>query len=259
MLKNHLKAFVGAAVLVLVPTVLTSQTTSQTVPPKYLMITKMSLKIGMLQQLRKLEAERTAALKAANFPRSYIAQYSISGPQQVWVFYRYDNDADIANDLDFIDRNPALKAKLEEIEVAEAPLLDSKREVTIGYQPNISYRPNVDWTEIRYWEIIWVHLRNGRHGAYVENRIMTREEHEKGAFDTHQMMYMIQSGEMSGTFLIMRPMKTLGLLDDLHAANDGEPATKLEEEKKIALFAESSVTEEEAFWKVDLDASNITR
>jgi hypothetical protein len=210
-------------------------------------------------ELHKLEAERTAILRAANFPRSYITQYSITGPQLFWVFYKYDNDADIASDLDFIDNNLALKAKLDKIEMEESPLLTSKREVTIGYHPDISYRPDVDWSEIRYWEIIWVHLRNGHHEAYVENRIMTRQEHERGAFDTHQMMYMIQSGEMSGTFFIMRPMKTLALLDALHAANDGEPATKEEETKKIALFADSSVTEEEAFFKVDVDASYIAK
>ena len=222
-------------------------------------MTKMEVKIGKLPELRRLEAERTDALRAANFPRSYITQESITGPQLVLVFYKYDNDADLGNDLDFIDSKPALKAKLQQIEVEEAPLLDSKREVTIGYHPDISYRPDVDWSEIRYWEIIWVHLRNGHHEAYVENRVMTREEHERGAFDTHQMMYMIQSGEMSGTFFIMRPMKTLALLDALHAANDGEPATKEEETKKIALFADSSVTEEEAFFKVDSSASYLAK
>jgi hypothetical protein len=258
MLVNYAKRFATGALL-LSSALIFGQTTNPTAPPPFLKITKMSVKIGMLPQLRKLEAERTAALKAANFPRSYIAQYSITGPQQVWIFYRYENDGDIANDLALIENNPTLKTKLDEIETEEAPLLDAKREVTVGYQPKISYRPDVDWSEIRYWEIIWVHLRNGHHSAYVENRVMTRDEHERGAFDTHQMMYMIQSGELSGTFFIMRPMKTLALLDALHAANDGEPATKEEEAKKVALFADSSVTEEEAFWKVDLDASNITK
>lgn len=248
-----------ASVVVLPATLLFGQTTNPTAPPHFIKMTKMEVRIGKLSELRKLEAERTNTLRAAKFPRSYITQYSITGPQLVWVFYKYDNDADIANDLDFIDSKPALKATLDKIELEEAPLLESKREVTIGYHPDISYRPDVDWSEIRYWEIIWVHLRNGHHDAYVENRIMTREEHERGGFDTHQMMYMIQSGEMSGTFFVMRPMKTLALLDGLHAANDGEPATKEEEAKKIALFADSSVTEEEAFFKVDVAASYMTK
>jgi hypothetical protein len=255
---NGFKTLVASALLL--PAIfLSGQTTNPAAPPHFIKMTKMEVKLGKLSELRKLEAERTAVLRASNFPRSYITQYSITGPQLVWVFYKYDNDADIANDLDFIDGNPALKAKLDKIETEEAPLLMSKREVTIGYHPDISYRPDVDWSEIRYWEIIWVHLRNGHHEAYVENRKMTREEHERGAFDTHQMIYMIQSGEMSGTFFIMRPMKTLALLDGLHAANDGEPATKEEETKKIALFADSSVTEEEAFFKVDLDACYLAK
>lgn len=251
---NGLRLVIGS--IGMLPTaLLVGQTANPTVPPHFIKMTKMEVKLGKLSELRKLEAERTDALRAASFPRSYITQYSITGPQLVWVFYKYDDDADIANDLDFVDTRPALKAKLDQIESEEAPLLESKREVTIGYHPDISYRPDVDWSEIRYWEIIWVHLRNGHHEAYVENRIMTREEHERGGFDTHQMMYMIQSGEMSGTFFIMRPMKTLALLDALHAANDGEPATKEEETKKIALFADSSVTEEEAFFKVDVTAT----
>jgi hypothetical protein len=46
-------------------------------------------------------------------------------------------------------------------------------------------------------------------------------------------------------------MKSLALLDALHAAGDGEPATDEEENKKVELFAESSLTEEEAYFRVD--------
>ena len=65
------------------------------------------------------------------------------------------------------------------------------------------------------------------------------------------MMYAVQSGEPSGTFMVIRPMKTLGLLDDLHAHNDGEPVTPEEEARKVKLWAASGVSEEEAFFKVD--------
>lgn len=51
--------------------------------------------------------------------------------------------------------------------------------------------------------------------------------------------------------MVIRPMKTLALLDDLHAHNDGEPTTPEEERKKVELWAASGLSEEEAFFKVD--------
>jgi hypothetical protein len=159
--------------------------------------------------------------------------------------------------LDYGEKTPALKTELDKIDAAEGDLLESKRDITATYQPDISYRPKFDWSEVRYWEIIWVHLRTGHHDEYIENRRMTRQEHEKGAFDTHQMMYAVQSGEPSGTFMVIRPMKTLSLLDDLHAHNDGEPVTPEEEQKKVALWAASGLTEEEAFFHVVPDMSYV--
>ena len=219
-------------------------------PPPILKITRIVAKPGQIARIGRLEAERTGALVRAGWPRLYVGSVAVTGPQQLWTFARYDSLGEISDDLDFIDRNPGLKAELQRIDEAETALVESRRDVTATYQKNISYRPDFDWLQVRYWEVIWVHLRNGHHEAYIENRLMTREEHERGAFDTHQMMYAVQSGEQSGTFFVIRPMANLAHLDALHAADDGEPETPAEEKKKVRLFAESSLTEEEAYFRV---------
>jgi hypothetical protein len=151
-------------------------------------------------------------LKKAKWPRTWIASSSVTGPKHVWIFARYDSLEDLEKDQDYASGTPSLRIALDRLDAAEGELLESKREITATYQKNISYRPKFDWSEVRYWEIIWVHLRTGHHDEYLENRTMTREEHEKGAYDTHQMMYAVQSGEPSCTFMVIRPMKTLGLL-----------------------------------------------
>jgi hypothetical protein len=220
-------------------------------PPPILKITKLVVKPGRMPALIKIETERAQLLQNVKWPRTSIASASITGPKQVWTFARYNALREIARDEEYVDSTPALRSALDRLDEAEGELVESKREITATYQPGISYRPKFDWSEVRYWEIIWVHLRSGHHDEYLENRTMTREEHEKGGYDTHQMMYAVQSGEPSGTFMVIRPMKTLALLDDLHAHNDGEPATPQEERKKVELWAASGLTEEEAFFKID--------
>lgn len=227
-------------------------------PPPILKITKLMAKPGKLSGLIKLEEERAGVLKSANWPRTFVASYSVTGPGQIWILARYTSLEDLAKDEDVIASTPTLKAALDRIDASETDLLESRRDISATYQKRISYRPAFDWSEVRYWEIIWVHLQTGHHEAYIENRTMTREEHEKGAYDTHQMMYAVQSGEPSGTFMVIRPMKSLALLDDLHAHNDGEPVTAAEERRKVQLFAESGMSEEEAYFKVDLKMTNIT-
>jgi hypothetical protein len=228
-------------------------------PPPILNITKLVVKPGRMPALIKIEAERAQLLEKVKWPRTCIASASITGPKQVWIFTRYNTLGDLASDHEYADSQPALRSALDRLDEAEGDLVESKREITATYQPAISYRPKFDWSEVRYWEIIWVHLRTGHHDEYLENRTMTREEHEKGGFDTHQMMYAVQSGEPSGTFMVIRPMKTLALLDDLHAHNDGEPATPEEERKKVELWAASGLSEEEAFFKVDSQMTYVPR
>ena len=220
-------------------------------PPPILKITKLVAKPGKLSALVKIETERAEILKSCKWPRTSIASSSVTGPSQIWIFARYNSLGDLARDQEFAENLPSLKDALDRLDSTETDLLESRRDITATYQKDISYRPTFDWSEVRYWEIIWVHLKTGHHEAYIENRTMTREEHEKGAYDTHQMMYAVQSGEPSGTFMVIRPMKTLALLDDLHAHNDGEPVTAAEERRKVQLFAESGVSEEEAYFKVD--------
>ncbi len=228
-----------------------AQATGAMDPPSILKITKLVAKPGKLGALVKLEQQRADALETSNWPRTAIPSVSVTGPAQIWILSRYDSLDDLANDDELIAHTPALKSALERIDNAESEVLESRRDVSATYQKDISYRPAFDWAEVRYWEIIWVHLRTGHHEAYIENRLMTRDEHEKGAYDTHQMMYAIQSGEPSGTFLVIRPMKSLALLDDLHAHNDGEPVTRADERRKVQLFAESGMSEEEAYFRVD--------
>ena len=207
--------------------------------------------------LIKIEAERAQVLKRAKWPRTWIASSSVTGPKQVWIFARYGSLGDLEKDQEYANRTPGLRSSLDRLDQAEGELLESKREITATYQKDISYRPRFNWSEVRYWEIIWVHLQTGHHDEYLQNRTMTREEHEKGAYDTHQMMYAVQSGEPSGTFMVIRPMKTLSLLDDLHAHNDGEPVTPEEEARKVKLWAASGVSEEEAFFKVDSEMTYV--
>jgi len=250
-MKFRLRISILVVCVLFVAAALPAQTLGTMDPSPILKITKIVVKLGQMPQVEKIEADRARVLRSARWPRIHMANVSITGPQQIWVFERYDTLGAIAQDLETIDKNPELKAQLDRLDEAEGPLLESKRDVTATYQKDISYRPKFDWSEVHYWEIIWVHLRNGHHGEYVENRVMTRDEHERGAFDTHQMMYAVQSGELSGTFMVIRPMKTLGLLDALHAADDGEPTTPEEKKKKIELFAASSLTEEEAYFHLD--------
>lgn len=250
-MKPALRISLFAACVLFLVSASAAQSLGSMDPSPILKITKIVVKLGQMPHVEKIEAERAKVLRSAKWPRIHMANVSVTGPQQIWIFERYDTLGAIAQDLETIEKTPELKIQLDRLDEAEGPLLESKRDITATYQKDISYRPKFDWSEVHYWEIIWIHLRQGHHGEYVENRVMTREEHERGAFDTHQMMYAVQSGEQSGTFMVIRPMKTLGLLDELHAADDGEPTTPEEKKKKIELFAASSLSEEEAYFHLD--------
>lgn len=226
-----------------------------TSPTPILRVTKIVPKLGMAPQVQRLETERVAALKKAGWPRLRMTIESVTGVKQFWVLTPTKNVVEIDEDIAFINGRPELKKEIERIDAAQGPLLEARIELTLLYQPAISYRPKLDWTKVKAWDMIWIQLQQGRRKEYVENRVMTREEHDAGAFDTHQLMHAMQSGQRSGMFFMMRPMVSLATMDELRAADFAEPLSEYEGKWKTQLHRMSTETEEEAYWNVILEAT----
>ena len=220
-------------------------------PPTFLRITREVAKPGTLSDLAYIGAARSIALRNANWPRVSLGLTSVTGPEEVLFLTFYDSLGALEKDREEINKNPALKNELDRLARQEGDLLLSKRDVTVSYKKEISYRPNFDWAQTRCMDLITVHLNAARHAEYLENRKMTLEAHERGGLDTHLFIYAVSSGMPSWTYLIVRPMKSLSHLDMLREQGFGEPMSAEQKKRQTELFGAAAQSEEEEYFCVD--------
>ena len=88
---------------------------------------------------------------------------------------------------------PVLSSVLEMLDREEGDLLLESREVTAVFHPEISYRPEFDWAQMRLLGVITIQLRPGHHAEYLQNRKLVMEAHERASLDEHILIYTVSS------------------------------------------------------------------
>ena len=178
-------------------------------PPNILRITRSLARPGKRDELARIRARRAEALAAARWPRPSVALTSVTGPDEVWRLTGYEAFEAWSEDLETVCRMPVLSAALELLDQGEGRLLLEHREMTAVYHPEISYRPDFDWAQMRFLDVITIQLRPGHHAEYLQNRKLVMDAHERAALDEHILIYTVSSGWRSGTYFILRPLKSL--------------------------------------------------
>jgi hypothetical protein len=110
----------------------------------------------------------------------------------------------------------ATKTELTRLE-GEAPQLHTAmRDMLAIYRPELSFNPNIVLPQMRYIAITTVRLRPGHDSQYAEYiQKVINVARDKAKIDSvHLAVFQIISGTGGGTYLIMRPMKSLGEMDD---------------------------------------------
>jgi hypothetical protein len=230
-------------------------------PPNILRITRSLARPGKRAELARIRARRAQALASAKWPRPSFALTSITGPDEAWRLTGYEAFETWNEDLETVCRMPVLGSVLELLDQEEGDLLQENREITAVYHPEISYRPAFDWAQMRFLDVITIQLRPGHHAEYLQNRRLVMDAHTRAELDEHILIYTVSSGWRSGTYFILRPLKSLHDLDrieEMHGKRYGEILGDENRKRVIELFAASVEREEEEYFALDTRASHVT-
>jgi hypothetical protein len=110
----------------------------------------------------------------------------------------------------------ATKADLARL-AGEAPQLHSAmRDLLAIYRPELSFNPGVALPQMRYFSITTVRLKPGKDAEYAEyiQKVVNIARSKAKVDSVHLATFQVISGTGGGTYLIFRPMKSLGELDD---------------------------------------------
>jgi hypothetical protein len=108
-----------------------------------------------------------------------------------------------------VEKSPTLSRELERLSALDGELLSGTRGILATYRPDLSYRPEVDIAQMRYFALTIITLKPGYDSAFADTRKVVHAGHEKANMDEHWAMYQVASGMSGSTYLLFIPMKSL--------------------------------------------------
>ncbi len=185
--------------------------------PKVLQIFREEVKFGKGAGHLKLEASFADTFRKAKWPTHYLAISSMTGPGEAWFLIGYDSFDAWEKENQAEEKHPSLGAELDKLSEQDAAYVNNGRGIVAVYREDLSYRPNVNLGEYRYFEVDSVRVRLGRGEEFAALAKIQIQSHERLNIDEHWAAFEVVEGGPSGTILFFTAMKSLKQADMDHA------------------------------------------
>ncbi|HKP45185.1 MAG TPA: hypothetical protein VJT50_01180 [Pyrinomonadaceae bacterium] len=209
-------------------------------PPKVLYIVREDIKPGMMPAHSKHSASFATIFSRLQTPNHRIALVPVAGSENEVVYLTgADSFAELESMLQTTDKKMGAVTGNTRMELArlngEAPQLHAAmRDMLAIYRPELSFNPGVVLPQMRYFSVNTVRVRPGHDQQYADLfQKMVNVARDKAKVDgLHVAVFQVISGAPGGTYLIFRPMKSLGEFDQ--AINSRVRAAMSEDMRKDA-------------------------
>ena len=205
-----------------------------TAPPKLLVLVYQKFSFDKAADRDQWETAMARACQKLDVPNSWIVMESVTGEPEVLSFDPFDSFAQMEKPVAEWGPIYAAHPELGRLQAQINAALVSQRTVIAVRRDDLSYRANrIDLSKARSMRVLEVRLHPGRENDFAEAFKKLSAAYEKIESDLPWVVYQVNLGMPSPTFLAFVPMKTVGQNDDLlkirerlHAA-EGEAAERM--------------------------------
>jgi len=183
-------------------------------PPPVIQVFREEVKPGKGPLHTKTEAAFVAAYKKAGLKYYYLGTTAMTGASEAWFLSAYGSMEDVEKANAAFDANKAVQAELDRAGVADGDLLTKVRSTYLFYNSDLSYRPNFNVGDYKYFMVDTFRIKLGHYEKFAELRKAINAAHEKANMDEHMLVYNVGLGAPAGTVLVFEPMKSLKEYDD---------------------------------------------
>lgn len=208
-------------------------------PPKILQIYREEVKPGKGPAHEKVEAGWPAAFAKANWPTTYLALTSMTGPSEAWFITGFDSFAAWEKDAKAVEGNKALSAELDALTEKDGELLSGGSGVVLSHREDLSNPPGVDLSKIRYFRIATFRVRSGHDNDFVSAVKIVRDAYSKTKTALPWAVYQVTAGMPGPTYMVWIPMRSLAELDATMKASKAIQEAEGEEGQKALAKAAS--------------------
>ena len=210
----------ATALMLTIATVATGQTKesveSETAPPRLLVLVYQRFSFDKGGDRDKWEIAVARACQTLAVPNSWIVLESVTGEPEVLSFDPFDSFAELERPLAVWGSIYATHPELGRLQAQINAALVSQRTVIAVRRDDLSYRTNrIDLAKARFMRVLEVRLHPGRESDFAEAFQKLSAAYEKTESDLPWVVYQVNLGMPSPTFLTFVPMNAVGQNDDL--------------------------------------------
>jgi hypothetical protein len=185
-------------------------------PPKMLLLVHQEFSPGKSSERHKLEVAIARACNHLDVPNSWIDLESLTGPPEALSFDPFDSFEQVGTAFTEWGRIFATHPEIARMQEEIKALVSHERTLIAVRRDDLGYRPqSIDLSKARFIRVLEVRLHPGHESEFVEAFKILGEAYEKIKADTPWVVYQMNVGAPSPTFLVFVPMRALKQNDDL--------------------------------------------
>ena len=207
-----------------------------TAAPKLLVLVSQRFSFDKGSDHDKWEIATARACQKLAVPNSWIVLDSLTGEPEVLSFDPFDSFTQMEKPVAEWGPIYASHPELGRLQAQINAALVSQRTVIAVRRDDLSYRANrIDLSKARFMRVLEVRLHPGRENEFAEAFQKLSAAYEKTESDLPWVVYQVNLGMPSPTFLAFVPMKAIGQNDDLLKrreslrAAEGEAAERMQQ------------------------------
>jgi hypothetical protein len=209
----------------------------------------------------KWEIGAARACQNLAVPNSWIVLESITGEPEVLSFDPFNSFAQLQKPLAEWGPIYATHPELGRLQAQINAALTSQRTVIAVRRDDLSYGANrIDLSKARFLRVLEVRLHPGREDDFVEAFQKLSGAYEKTQSDLPWVVYQVNLGMPSPTFLAFVPMKAVGQNDDLLKRRESLHAAESKAAERMQQIArEAYASSESNLYSINPDKSHVSK
>jgi hypothetical protein len=187
-------------------------------PPNLLLLVHQEFLPGKAGARQKLEMAMSRACEKLNVPNAWIDLEAITGRPEALSFDPFDSFEQIEYAGAEWPKIYAKNAEVGQLQEEINALIASQRTIIALRRDDLGYRAKtINLSKVRVMRVLEVHLYPGHERDFAEAFGILGAAYERINSDTPWVVYQVNVGESSPTFLVFVPMTALRQNDDLVA------------------------------------------
>ena len=191
-------------------------------PPNALLIIREEIKPGMMGVHNRHSAEFTSVFNELQTPNHRIAMVPVAGNENEVIYITpLDSFAELetmnrATDGKLESVTGMTRTKLDRLDKEGPVLHNAMRDMLAIYRPELSFGPNVNIAQMRYFSITTTRVKPGYDAQFVDyiQKILNVARRDAKVTNLHTAVFQVISGAQAGMYISFRPMKSLAELDE---------------------------------------------